>query len=143
MSETVSDQILTTDGIPLKVSLKKAERRNKWRAFFLVAPLLIFHFERISLLSPIPNLLILPFIIAPMSLGFLVGVLGWIWLPLAKLIAYPLFYFLEYFLKVIEGFAKVPGMSMRVSIGFWGMVGVYALLILFTIILSNKFKNKH
>ena len=35
-------QILTTDGIPLEVSLKKAERKNKIKAFLLVAPLLFF-----------------------------------------------------------------------------------------------------
>ena len=39
-SET--QQILTTDGIPLEVSLKKAERKNKIKAFLLVAPLLLF-----------------------------------------------------------------------------------------------------
>ena len=37
MNQTVSGPILTTDGIPLKVSLKKAERKNKIRAFLLVA----------------------------------------------------------------------------------------------------------
>ena len=35
-------QILTTDGIPLEVSLKRAERKNKIKAFLLVAPLLFF-----------------------------------------------------------------------------------------------------
>ena len=39
-SET--QKILTTDGIPLEVSLKKAERKNKFKAFLLVAPLLLF-----------------------------------------------------------------------------------------------------
>jgi putative spermidine/putrescine transport system permease protein len=39
-SET--NKILTTDGIPLEVSLKKAERKNKIKAFLLVAPLLLF-----------------------------------------------------------------------------------------------------
>ena len=39
-SET--EKILTTDGIPLEVSLKKAERKNKIKAFLLVAPLLLF-----------------------------------------------------------------------------------------------------
>ena len=34
--------LLTTDGIPLKQSLKKAERKNKIRAFLLVFPLLLF-----------------------------------------------------------------------------------------------------
>ena len=35
-------KILTTDGIPLEVSLKKAEKKNKIKAFLLVAPLLFF-----------------------------------------------------------------------------------------------------
>ena len=42
MSQENINQILTTDGIPLRESLKKAERQNKIRAFILVAPLLIF-----------------------------------------------------------------------------------------------------
>ena len=35
-------KILTTDGIPLEESLKKAERKNKIKAFLLVCPLLLF-----------------------------------------------------------------------------------------------------
>ena len=42
MNETTTGSILTTDGIPLKVSLQKSERRNKIRAVLLVAPLLFF-----------------------------------------------------------------------------------------------------
>jgi len=42
MNETTAGPILTTDGIPLKVSLQKSERRNKIRAVLLVAPLLFF-----------------------------------------------------------------------------------------------------
>ena len=41
-TQTSTGPILTTDGIPLKVSLKKAERINKIRAFLLVLPLLAF-----------------------------------------------------------------------------------------------------
>ncbi len=37
-----TEQILSSDGLPLEVSLKKAERRNKLRALFLVAPLFLF-----------------------------------------------------------------------------------------------------
>ena len=35
-------KILTTDGIPLEESLKQAEKKNKIKAFLLVAPLLLF-----------------------------------------------------------------------------------------------------
>ena len=42
MTET-ADRILTTaDGTPLKQALARATRRNKIRAFILVAPLLAF-----------------------------------------------------------------------------------------------------
>ena len=47
--------IYSTDGLPLEVSLKKAERRNKLRALFLVAPL--FLFLVITYLFPIGDML--------------------------------------------------------------------------------------
>ena len=36
------EQILSSDGLPLEVSLKKAERKNKLKAVLLVAPLFLF-----------------------------------------------------------------------------------------------------
>ena len=37
-----TEQILSSDGIPLEISLKKAERKNKLKALFLVGPLFLF-----------------------------------------------------------------------------------------------------
>ena len=37
-----TEQILSSDGIPLEQSLKKAERKNKLKAVLLVAPLFLF-----------------------------------------------------------------------------------------------------
>ena len=54
-SQASTGPILTTDGIPLKVSLKKAERINKIRAFLLVLPLLAFIL--ITFLVPIGDML--------------------------------------------------------------------------------------
>ena len=56
MNETTTGSILTTEGIPLKVSLQKAERRNKIRAILLVAPLLLFIL--FTFLIPIGDMLI-------------------------------------------------------------------------------------
>ena len=42
MNQTAKGEILTTGGIPLKVSLKRAERINKFKAFALVLPLALF-----------------------------------------------------------------------------------------------------
>ena len=55
MKNTSSKKILTTDGIPLEISLKKSERRNKIKSFLLVSPLLLFII--IVYISPIANLL--------------------------------------------------------------------------------------
>ena len=40
--DSKTQKILTTDGIPLEESLRKAEKKNKIKAFLLVAPLLFF-----------------------------------------------------------------------------------------------------
>ena len=48
------EKILTTDGVPLEISLKKVERRNKIRAFLLVLPLLLFLL--VAYIWPILNL---------------------------------------------------------------------------------------
>ena len=53
---STSDQILTTDGIPLKVSLRKTERKNKIRAFLLVFPLLLFII--VTFVVPIGDMLV-------------------------------------------------------------------------------------
>ena len=37
-----TEKILSSDGIPLEESLKKAERKNKLKAVLLVAPLFLF-----------------------------------------------------------------------------------------------------
>ena len=40
--DSKTQKILTTDGIPLEESLRKAEKKNKIKAFLLVCPLLLF-----------------------------------------------------------------------------------------------------
>ncbi len=56
MEVIITDQILTTDGIPLKLSLRKAERKNKIRAFLLVFPLLLFII--VTFIVPIGDMLL-------------------------------------------------------------------------------------
>ena len=50
-----TEKILSSDGLPLEVSLKKAERKNKMKAMMLVAPL--FLFILITYLMPIGDML--------------------------------------------------------------------------------------
>ena len=55
MNQSATNEILTTDGVPLKLSLKKAERINKIRALLLVLPLLVFIL--ITFIFPIGSML--------------------------------------------------------------------------------------
>ena len=50
-----TQKILTTDGVPLEVSLKKTEKKNKIKAFLLVCPLLFFLL--LAYISPIVGML--------------------------------------------------------------------------------------
>ena len=52
---TETTKILTSDGVPLEKSLKKAEKINKIKAFLLVVPLLFFLV--ITYIAPIGELL--------------------------------------------------------------------------------------
>ena len=40
--EKIQENIVTADGIPLKISLARAQRRSKIVAFMMVFPLLVF-----------------------------------------------------------------------------------------------------
>ena len=52
---SVTDALTTADGLPLKRALLRADRRARWRAFALVAPLLIF--VVVTFLVPIGQML--------------------------------------------------------------------------------------
>jgi putative spermidine/putrescine transport system permease protein len=49
------EALTTADGTPLKVSLRRAQRRARWQAFLLVAPLLAF--VGITFLVPIGDMI--------------------------------------------------------------------------------------
>ena len=54
-TDVASSEMVTADGIPLKVSLRRALRRNRIRAMLLVAPLFLFLF--FTFLVPIGDML--------------------------------------------------------------------------------------
>jgi competence protein ComEC len=72
-------------------------------------PVLVYHFGRISLVSLIANPFILPAQPAVMILGGLAVLLGLAWLPLGKLAAWFAWPFVAYTIRVVEGFARLPG----------------------------------
>ncbi|MCX6791608.1 MAG: ComEC/Rec2 family competence protein [Candidatus Gottesmanbacteria bacterium] len=75
-------------------------------------PLILFVFRRISLVSPLTNILI-GWVIAPVTaLGMASAILGWIWLPLGYVFGWISWVLLEYLILMVQWTAKLPFSSL-------------------------------
>jgi competence protein ComEC len=72
-------------------------------------PVIIYFFRRVSLVSFIANPVILPVQPLVMILGGIAVLLGLVYLPLGKLVAYLAWPFVVYTIRVVEWFANLPG----------------------------------
>ena len=75
-------------------------------AFLFTAPVIFYHFQRISLWSPVTNVLIAEAVAPIMVLGFFIAASSLIFMPLAQLFAYLAFVPAFYFVKIVEIFAN-------------------------------------
>jgi len=119
---------LATLGITLfSINTKKVASRLLYRLLFPVLenlrmtlaaqiftlPIILYKFHRISLVSPLANLL-LEWVIQPvMVLGFITVILGKIWLPLGIIPSWFAWLLLSYMIFIIEILAKIPGASIK------------------------------
>ncbi|MFP3853231.1 MAG: ComEC/Rec2 family competence protein [Anaerolineales bacterium] len=95
-------------------------------------PLLIYHFERLSLVSPFANLLILPAQPAVMLFSGLATLAGLVWQPLGRLLAWLSWPFAAYTIETVQWLADLPIASLAtppVSLSFiaacyLGLLGV-------------------
>ncbi|MFH1561557.1 MAG: ComEC/Rec2 family competence protein [Patescibacteria group bacterium] len=104
-------------------------------AQLMVFPIIAYHFGTISWLSPLVNVLILP--IVPLIMG--VGLLGLLlsWVPgVGKLIIWASFPFLAWMVRVIDFFARLPGIELPLSFGLWQVV--FAYLLIFYLLIRKK-----
>ncbi len=94
-----------------------------------VLPLLVFHFGRVSLISPLANLLIVPLLPVIMILGIVLVFIGLIWLPLAKIIAWPVWFLLSYLVKLVNYLSFIPLAAIEFrSFSLIILVGYYLFL---------------
>lgn len=77
-------------------------------AQFAVLPLIIYLFGRVSLISPITNILVVAAVPYSMMIGFLVGLAAFFSVDLARILGGASWLLLEYKLVVIDLFAKIP-----------------------------------
>lgn len=97
--------------LPLHRSLKQVIAETL-SATIMTAPILIFYFERLSLVSPLTNILVVPIIPITMAVGA-IGAVASIIAPLvgqyAMLLSYPL---LDWIIKVAERFSTLDAASI-------------------------------
>ena len=107
-------------------------------------PLIAYYFKRLSFVSFVANVLIVPAQPAVMVMGGLALIVGLIWLPLGKIIAWAAWPFTAYTIAFVELFAKVPGAYIglgEVAPGF--VVGCYVALFGLTWLLEGLKPESH
>ena len=82
-------------------------------------PVLIYNFGQISLISPLTNILILPFLPLATILGFIFSALGIIFATLGQIFSLPAYFLLTYFIKTIDFFSKIPWANLRFQNVSW------------------------
>lgn len=87
-------------------------------AYLFTLPILIYNFGSISLVAPLTNILILPFIQWIMIFGFLFGLAGIFWSGLGWLLSFPCWFLLTYLIKIVDLFSQ-PWAARNISNLHW------------------------
>jgi competence protein ComEC len=125
--------------LPLATARNIASLAGSYLLFTLAAqvmtlPIIAYHFQRISLLSILVNPIILPVQPPVMILGGLATLLGMVWQPLGQFLAYLAWPFIAFTIRVVEGFAALPGMSIPLgSVSLVVVIGIYLLILALTV----------
>ncbi len=101
-----------------------------------VLPISMLFFGRISLVAPLANLLVAPFVPLLMLLGVLIIIFQLIFAPLTSLIATPINLIIIYMTKVVDLLAEVPLASVGQTIDFKFAVIFYLIFGLILIFMN-------
>ena len=88
---------------PIKTTLAAT-----FSAQIFTLPILIYNFGRIPILSPITNILIVPFLAPITVLIFVFGITSMIFSPLGYVLSWPVWFSLSYMTNIIDVFSKLP-----------------------------------
>lgn len=102
--------------------------RTTLAAQVLTSPWILFAFERLSIISPLSNFLILPAIPFAMATGAIATFLGLISPSLGSIVALATLPFTQWVVRVTELIAKIPGASIEWQPGFLWIAVSYGLI---------------
>jgi competence protein ComEC len=97
-------------------------------AQILVLPMIVAHFERVSLASILANALVLPAQPGVMIWGGLTTLVGLVAEPLAVPLGWVAYLFLHYTVEVVRLLAQMPFASLPLTVTSAGIVASYALV---------------
>jgi len=92
--------------IPQKLIRLKEIIAMTFAAQIFTLPILVYNFGRISLVAPLTNVLILPFVYWIMIFGFIFGLAGILWQPLGMILSLPCWFLLTYLKEIVDIFSK-------------------------------------
>ena len=92
-------------------------------------PILVYNFGYIPLVSPITNILIVPFLAPITILIFIFGLSGMIFSGLGWVLSLPAWLSLTYILKTIDWFSKLPFASLGLENIHWIWLIIYYLIL--------------
>ena len=111
-------------------------------AQFFVLPIILFNFKQLSIISPLANLLILPFIPLTMLLGFLADICAFIFSPLATIVAWLAYLPLRYEMATINFLANLKYAAVPMQLTWWEVALWYIIVTSIMIFVNRCQKEK-
>jgi len=106
-------------------------------------PILVYNFGYIPLVSPLTNILIVPFLAPITILIFIFGFLAILLWPLGYLLSWPTWFFLTYIINIVDFFSRLPFASLALKNLHWfWLIISYLILGIATLRLQEKRKLK-
>jgi len=97
-------------------------------AQIFVLPIILFNFQKLSVISPLANILILPILPITMLLGFLTVAASFIFHPLAIFFSWLAYIPLRYEILTINYLANLKYSFLEISLSWIGVVAWYVIL---------------
>lgn len=104
-------------------------------------PVILYNFKRFSLISPVANVFVVPFIPFAMLFGFLGVVVSYFWFDLGFILIFPAWLVLKYIIWVTGFLANLPFASFEVPwFSVLWLFGYYLIFILFSNFIYPNFR---
>ncbi|KKR21195.1 MAG: internalization-related competence protein ComEC/Rec2 protein [Candidatus Moranbacteria bacterium GW2011_GWA2_39_41] len=103
-----------------------------------VLPIILTDFQKLSVISPLANVLVLPIIPLTMLLGFLMVVLTFVFPPLATILAWLTYLPLKYEITIIEWMANLKFASVEITNFSWGFVVIWYIILIGILYFSRR-----